>query len=333
MLGEGRGMVPGLGRWSVVVVALLGLVAACSEADPEDSAAEVSIPAAPQVSAILAASEMVLGEGRFPFGLVGADGHLIEDSQVRVWFYRLMGVDQWELKGEGLAVFRQVHGVTPHEHADGQAHLHQEARGVYVADRVVFDEAGVWQAVMEISGPEDVEVAARTANLAFQVQEQSATLAVGDPVPPSLNPTVRDVQDLKQITTHSPPVPALYQVTVVEALEQEKPFVVAFTTPAFCVSRMCGPVTDVVAQLSEQYDGQANFLHIEPWRLNEARNEGRLVPTELMLEWRLPSEPWVFVVDGGGRVAARFEGLVSAEELAQALEGVLMSSTTRHIAG
>jgi hypothetical protein len=192
---------------------------------------------------------------------------------------------------------------------------------VYVADGVTFDEAGVWQAVMEISGLEGAAV--RTASLAFQVLEQSATLGVGDPVPPSLNPTLRDVQDLTEITTHFPPVPALYQLTVAGALEQKKPFVVAFATPAFCVSRMCGPVTDVVAQLSRQYGSRANFLHIEPWRLDEVRNEGRLVPTEVMLEWRLPSEPWVFVVDGGGRVAARFEGLVSAEELQRALEAVL----------
>jgi hypothetical protein len=36
-------------------------------------------------------------------------------------------------------------------------------------------------------------------------------------------------------------------------------------------------------------------------------------------EWRLPSEPWVFVVGRDGRIKARFEGSVSIAELEGAL--------------
>jgi len=34
-----------------------------------------------------------------------------------------------------------------------------------------------------------------------------------------------------------------------------------------------------------------------------------------MAEWGLPSEPWTFVVGGDGRISARYEGLVTAEEV------------------
>ena len=39
-------------------------------------------------------------------------------------------------------------------------------------------------------------------------------------------------------------------------------------------------------------------------------------------EWNLEIEPWVFVVDASGRVAARFEGLVGAAELEPAIAAV-----------
>ena len=66
-----------------------------------------------------------------------------------------------------------------------------------------------------------------------------------------------------------------------------------------------------------------NFIHIEPWVLETARGEGRLVLTDVAKEWRLMSEPWVFVIDGEGRVASRFEGFLGEEELVEALEAVV----------
>ena len=299
-----------LTAWLVLTLA----VVACGSPSP-------TRPDTAQVSALLAASEMVVGENRFPFGLVAADGTLVEGAQVHASFYRLLGEGRAEIRAEADAVFLEVVGVTPHQHADGEVHPHQEARGVYVVERVSLDEAGFWQARFEAQPPGDAPPVA--GRVAFEVKEISTTLAVGDAVPPSRNPTSRDVQDLAEITTHHPPVPGLYEFTVAEALEQAKPLVVTFATPAFCASRMCGPVTDVVAGLYEQYKGQANFIHIEPWDLPTARNEGRLVTTDIFREWRLPSEPWVFVVDAQGRVAARFEGLVGPDELSRALDAAV----------
>ena len=98
---------------------------------------------------------------------------------------------------------------------------------------------------------------------------------------------------------------------------------VVFSTPLFCVTRMCGPVTDVAAELHGLYHGQVNFIHIEPWDLAIARSEGKLEPTQITLEWNLPTEPWVFLINQEGRVAARFEGLVSSEELEGAITALI----------
>ena len=86
---------------------------------------------------------------------------------------------------------------------------------------------------------------------------------------------------------------------------------------------MCGPVTDIVASLHSRFQDKVNFIHIEPWDLQLARTEGRLVANDIALEWNLPTEPWVFVVNEDGNVAARFEGLVASEELADAITALL----------
>ena len=91
----------------------------------------------------------------------------------------------------------------------------------------------------------------------------------------------------------------------------------------FCVTQICGPVLDEVIKVQDQYGDRVNFIHIEPWDLKVARSEGRLVAIPEFTEWELPSEPWVFVVDGAGRVAARYEGLVTHGELEVAVREVL----------
>jgi hypothetical protein len=40
-------------------------------------------------------------------------------------------------------------------------------------------------------------------------------------------------------------------------------------------------------------------------------------------QWGLESEPWIFVVDTQGKVAAKYEGIASATEVGAALERVL----------
>ena len=53
------------------------------------------------------------------------------------------------------------------------------------------------------------------------------------------------------------------------------------------------------------------FIHVEIYQDNNpAQGFNRWVT-----EWRLPSEPWVFLVGRDGRIKARFEGSVSVAEL------------------
>ena len=297
---------------NLLVAAAAGTLALACGAGPD-------VELSPDLSAVLTASEFLVGENRLPFTLVNNDGATIDGADVRVRFLALAG-EESEFRFEVPAVFRRVEISTPHRHADGETHAHTDARGFYTVDGARFDRPGFWMAEMLVrpATGDDMRVSA-----AFQVVTDSSTPSIGDRVPASRNLTTRDVARLEEITTAPAPVPEMYALTVEQALERGRPFVVAFSTPAFCVSRMCGPVTDVLADVRGRFSTQVDFLHIEPFDLAIARAEGHLVALPIIEEWGLETEPWVFVVGTDGRVAARFEGLLAAEELARALADVL----------
>ena len=108
--------------------------------------------------------------------------------------------------------------------------VHEHVEGVYVVSDVNLDEPGFWEAEFEVKREGIAETT--IASAAFEVREKSIAPGVGDSAPASRSPTIRDVEDLNEISTHPSPVAGLYQLTIAEALEQRKPLVVAFSTPA-----------------------------------------------------------------------------------------------------
>src|ERR671918_459869 len=140
--------------------------------------------------------------------------------------------------------------------------------------------------------------------------------ASGEAVPPSDTLTADDAKNLSAISTDNDPDPKFYELSVAEALEEGEPFVVAFATPKFCTSATCGPTLDIVKEASADYP-QVNYLHVEPY--SNLDDPNKLRPIKAVREWGLPSEPWVFVVDGEGKLVAKYEGVLSADELREAL--------------
>ena len=302
-----------LPRPAAAFLALALLVLGCTSTQPADTASDYS--------PFLAAAEFAPGVNRFPFALIAVSGESLDGATVEVAFHRLDD-ESSEPRATARATFHTVEGVTPHLHEDGTLHPHDETAGFYVVERVRCSTLpGVWEARLTIEAAGGGRVG--VPPLAFSVQDASSVPGVGDAVPASRNPTSGDVADLSEITTHDPPVPDFYRLTVAEALEQERPALVVFSTPMFCISRMCGPVTDIVAALHERYAERLTFIHVEPFDLGIARSEGRLRPTTTLREWGLRTEPWVFLLDEDGRVAARFEGPVTEGELERAVQALL----------
>jgi hypothetical protein len=138
---------------------------------------------------------------------------------------------------------------------------------------------------------------------------------VGEQAPASRNPTSPPGR-AAAITTARPPDTELLRYSVADSLAAAAPFVVAFSTPAYCESRTCGPTLEVVDAVRKRFSKtDVRFIHIE---IYEDNLPGKGV-NRWVREWRLPTEPWVFVVGRDGVVRDRFEGAVSVEELARSV--------------
>lgn len=98
----------------------------------------------------------------------------------------------------------------------------------------------------------------------------------------------------------------------------KKPVVLLFATPALCKSRTCGPVVDIAEQVRGESGKGVAFIHQEIYQDNDPGKPFR----SQVARWRLKTEPWAFVIDRHGKVAARFEGVFSVGELARAVERV-----------
>jgi hypothetical protein len=202
-----------------------------------------------------------------------------------------------------------------------------DTRGVYVA-YADFGRAGDWGAevIGRSAGQTD-----RVARVTFSVREKTGTPAIGEDAPPSDTPTATDRGALAAISTDQHPDITFYAVSIRDAIAAAKPFVVVFATPAFCESRTCGPALDLVKKVAPHYAGRVTFIHVEPYRLHlvEGRIQpilgasGNPQPIRAVVQWGLPTEPYVFVVDAHAKVAAKFEGPAYPDELKAALDGLL----------
>ena len=194
-------------------------------------------------------------------------------------------------------------------------------RGTYVT-HFDFDQPGTWSveaAIPRAGGDYSL------AEVRFEVLERPASVAVGDPAPPSQHRTLADVGDISELTTGSLHDEELYRYSIADALQRQRPFVVVFASPAFCTNAVCGPQVEVVSELREQYGADADFIHVDLFQ-NPSEIKGdlnRAVETPLLEEWRLISQEWTYVVGADGHVTARFENFVGASELSEAIESAI----------
>ena len=300
---------------SAFLAALAVIAAACSGGSGDGGDSD----AITEVTPVIVNSELAVGDNRFMIGLISLENEEIVGAAVAFRFFKLDG-DQKELREEAQATPIALEKTYTHTHEDGTVETHEAGEsGVYVA-AVRFDEPGQW----------GVEVTAAVGDMTydpapagFVVLEESASVAMGAPAPLSETLTLDDVEDVTEIDTSNPPIPEMHTLTIAEAVTSGRPSVIVFATPAFCLSRICGPTKDVVDNLFEQYKSEVNFVHVEPYELDRARSGEGLFPIPATTEWGLQSEPWVFLVDSEGFIAAKFEAVVTMDELKAALEPLL----------
>jgi len=165
---------------------------------------------------------------------------------------------------------------------------------------------------------------------AFKVLEESHVPVPGDPAPRTQNllpgdpDAPPDAVDSRAEDDGTVPDPDLHEETVAAAIDAGRPIMVVISTPVYCVSRFCGPITDTVQELAQEHGARMDFVHLEVFRDFEANTLNKAA-----VEWiwpdRLgePAKPWVVLVDAGGTVIERWDNVASERSLTEAVRAVV----------
>lgn len=239
------------------------------------------------------------GTVRLTFLVVDGQGRLVTRPTARIWLARALEAKPF---AETTARSEQI-GVGAVEPG--------EAEEIFVTELELDEPGTYWLLAEPVGGDKKIQAVGNVV-----VKERTQAPDVGDPAPASDTPTLANAS-LEQLTTANEPDLELYRSSIAEALAAEEPFVVTFATPKYCTSRTCGPVVDVVSAVRERHPG-LRFIHVEIYAGNDpTKGENRWVR-----EWKLPSEPWIFVVGADGTIRSRFEGTVSVRELDAAVSAL-----------
>lgn len=294
---------------------------------------EAAAPYGAQVASYDLAAE---GPQRFLVGLIGTDGGTLVGGEVALDF-TYFGADASKtgsaaadpaIKDVVAAFVPVAGGLAPPVGEGPRLRAGDEGVGVFEATGVRFDDPGFWGVTVHAT----VDGVDAELEAAFEVQPEHQIVNAGDPAPRTVNllPGTTEAPpkavDSRAEDDGTVPDPDLHRLTVADATATGKPTLVVVSTPVFCVSRFCGPITDSVQALAVEFGDRANFVHIEVWKDFEGNvlNRGAA-------EWIYPDEsvdpfePWVFLIDGTGTVVQRWDNVANQVALAAALSGLVDS--------
>lgn len=320
-------------RLAATSVALLLVLAACRSSIGSSPAVSSSPDGASGIVAQVASYQLVAGRpGRLLVALLSADNRWVSFGSLPLHFQYIgpsssaapAQASATPAMADGTAAFVAIPGTPP---GDGPPRLTVPAdgRGLYVIEDITFPTPGYWQLT---AGGALADGTAVEADAAFEVLSEPIVLDVGDPAPHSDNPVLGDDSvplaaiDSRAAVEETVPDAELHQTSIADALDAHEPALVVFSTPVYCVSQFCGPVTDMVSDLAADYADRAAFIHVEIYRDFQAN-----AVNETALEWLSTPEgdlrePWVFLVGGDGRIVASWDTMVARSEIEPYLQAL-----------
>ncbi|MDF1595815.1 MAG: thioredoxin family protein [Acidimicrobiia bacterium] len=283
-------------RRIAIVATLVVVASACGGLNEQPSPDTGGFPDG--AISIIASTDVAVGPSRLNVAVAESDGGRLGSPQ-DIIAIEVAPADQPELRQRTTGVFTWII---------------EDAFGLYRAD-FDFSRPGPWNVTVV------PEAGRPLAPSTVVVYEETIAPNVGDLAPLVSTPTGED-QSLDAITTDPEPDPRFYRMSLDEAVRSGTPTVVVFSTPAFCRTATCGPVLEQTKEVAAGYPN-VNFVHVEIYTgftdPDFVPDGAHLAPAVTSSGWNLPSEPWVFVVDGRGVVTHRFEGVMDSTELRAAL--------------
>lgn len=322
----------------IAVAAAVALVlGGCGDGGDDDATSSSTTAKGGDFVAQVASYELVADKGqRFLGALAGnGNGKIVSFGTAKLEFFYLgtreAPIDPPQRRMSTTATFLPVAGqevdVTA---AKGPAKVVDPSAGigVYAADDVTFDTAGFWGVTITA---ELADGASASGNAPFEVYAQPRIPFPGQPAPRTANPPAGapgiDPKAIDSRAATGQPLtdPKLHATSIADAIAAGRPLMIVVSTPVYCVSRFCGPITDSVAHLADTYGDRMAFVHLEVWK-----DFDKKVINEAAAEWIQPKgglgdtqEPWVFVVGSDGIVKQRFDNVANDAELEAAVKAVL----------
>jgi len=309
---------------AVGALVMLGTAASAAVAGPSVTVNAVSERRAPRLSVEVASYDVAVGPpARFAVGVFTVRHLFVGYGTVEIRFRRLDPGPRTRWSPAQTASFLALPGVSidkvPRTPKVVSA---SEGRGVY-ATQAAFDREGFWE--VEVRARINGKV--RVATAAFRVLDRHLVPAPGEPAPATANltldsPGVPRAAIDSRASAGEVPDPELHGATIAAELLAGRPVLVVFSTPTFCTSRMCGPVTEMVEQLARDYADRATFVHVEIWREFEDQ-----IVNDAAREWLARDggelrEPWVFLIGADGRIAARWDNVATRGEIEPLLDAL-----------
>jgi hypothetical protein len=318
-------------RRALLALALVAMFAAsCSSGgdEPRPTGASGTGSDGGTVNAAMASTDLYVGTPqRVEVGLVLNDGRLISYGSVDMSF-TFTGDGSGSTGSAAGPSATAVYLPTPGTSDGTTPTITQpsEARGVYEATNVTFDRPGYWK----VDVLADVGGEAMRASTTFGVAAEPALPAPGQAALETENLTIADHDDAplsavdsRAIAGGTIPDEILHRSTIADAISSNTPAVVVFSTPTFCTSKFCGPITDVVQDLAERYSDRADFIHVEIYKEYQ---QGNVVINQAAADWLYRNgdltEPWLYLIGSDGTIQDRWSVLFRKQELEAALKAL-----------
>lgn len=207
--------------------------------------------------------------------------------------------------------------VTQPAYRSQQAATEADPFAAVYAAQVPFTKPGRY-AVLAVTRLPGGRTVASPARVRVTAPDGDRVPGVGEPAPRVATDTVASAGgDVEAIDTRRP-TSDMHRDSFA-AVVGRRPVALLFATPQLCQSRVCGPVVDVALQLKARYGDRMDFIHQEVYAGNDPA-KGLRPPLQA---FRLPTEPWLFVVGRDGRITARLEGSFGLDAFERALKTAL----------
>jgi hypothetical protein len=255
----------------------------------------------------LATSVFTVGEDRLAFGMIDDQGQFVY-GPTAVYVAPTPGDP-----AEGPFVAPADVLVTEGRYRSRQAAEESDPFAAVYQAQVPFDQKGRWAVLAVtksgntyVAAPSEVEVSTKKAD---QIPD------VGEPAPKAATDTLESVKGNEDLLDTRVP-PSDMHAESFDQVVGKKPVALLFATPQLCQSRVCGPVTDIALQMKAKYGEQMEFIHQEVYAENDPQKGLR----SSLEQFRLRTEPWLFVVGADGRITARLEGSFGLKAFEDAIQ-------------